>query len=124
MVKIYDNVLPDGVCQNLIDLFETNIQHQHFVNHNNCPCFTQVNLNMVSSDTVRSLIPYLAEVYKRYRKDTKNFYSPPLKELEEFRIKRYTTNGDERFDEHVDVTDYDSSVRAAVSYTHLRAHET
>ena len=115
MVKIYDNVLPDAVCQNLIDLFETNIQHQHFVNHNNCPCFTQVNLNMVSSDTVRSLIPYLAEVYKRYRKDTKNFYSPPLKELEEFRIKRYTTNGDERFDEHVDVINY-STARRVVAF--------
>ena len=123
MVKIYDNVLPDGVCQNLIDLFETNIQHQHFVNHNNCPCFTQVNLNMVSSDTVRSLIPYLAEVYKRYRKDTKNFYSPPLKELEEFRIKRYTTNGDERFDEHVDVTDYDSSVRAVAFLFYLNDND-
>ena len=116
MVKIYDNVLPDNVCQNLIDLFETNIQHQHFINDNNCPCFTQVNLNQVSSNTVRSLIPYIAEVYKRYRKDTKNFYSPPLKELEEFRIKRYNTNGDERFDEHVDVTDYDSSVRAVAFF--------
>ena len=110
MVKIYDNVLPDNICRDLIDLFETNIQHQHFVNHNSCPCFTQLNLNQASSDTVRSLIPYISDVYNRYRKDTKNYYSPPLKELEEFRIKRYTTNGDERFDEHVDVTDYDSSL--------------
>ena len=82
MVKIYDNVLPDDICQNLIKLFETNKQHQHFVDHNSCPCFTQVNLNMVSVDTVRSLIPYIADVYNRYQKDTKNYYSPPLKELE------------------------------------------
>ena len=103
MVKVYDNIIPNNLCQNLIEIFETNLQHQHFINDNNCPCFTQLNLNQVSSDTVRSLIPFLAEVYKRYRKDTKNYYSPPLKELEEFRIKRYNTSGDERFDEHVDV---------------------
>ena len=44
MVKIYDNILPDDVCQKLIGIFETNVQHQHFINENNCPCFTQVNL--------------------------------------------------------------------------------
>ena len=65
MVKIYDNVLPDNICRDLIDLFETNIQHQHFVNHNSCPCFTQLNLNQASSDTVRSLIPYISDVYNR-----------------------------------------------------------
>ena len=105
MVKIYDNILPENICQRLIELFEANKQHQHFIDHNNRPCFTQVNLNMVSTDIVRSLIPYIAEVYKRYRKDTNNFYSPPFKELEEFRIKRYYNNGNEKFDEHVDVTD-------------------
>ena len=74
MVKVYDNIIPDNICQNLIELFETNLQHQHFINNNNCPCFTQVNLNQASSDTVRSLIPFLADVYKRYRKDIKNYY--------------------------------------------------
>ena len=116
MVKIYNNIIPDDICQKLIGIFETNVQHQHFINHNNCPCFTQLNLNQVSSDTVRLLIPYLADVYKRYRKDTNNYYSPPLKELEEFRIKKYNTSGDERFDEHVDVTDYDSSLRAVAFF--------
>ena len=123
MVKVYDNIIPENVCQKLIELFETNIQHQHFINHNNCPCFTQVNLNMVSSDTVRSLIPYASGVYKRYRKDTNNYYSPPFKELEEFRIKRYNTSGDERFDEHVDVTDYNSSLRGVAFLFYLNDND-
>ena len=123
MVKVYDNIIPDDICQKLICIFETNVQHQHFINHNNCPCFTQVNLNQVSSDNVRLLIPFLADVYQRYRKDTKNFYSPPLKELEEFRIKRYNTSGDERFDEHVDVTDYDSSLRAVAFLFYLNDND-
>ena len=50
--------------------------------------------------------------YYKYKIDTQSKSIPPFKDLEEFRIKRYLTNGNERFDEHVDVTDYDSSVRA------------
>ena len=123
MVKVYDNIIPDDVCQKLIGIFETNVQHQHFINHNNCPCFTQVNLNQVSSETVRSLIPYLAEVYKKYKKDVKSKYIPPLKELEEFRIKRYYNNGNEKFDEHVDINDIDSSIRAVAFLFYLNDND-
>ena len=123
MVKAYDNVLPKNICDNLIDLFEKNIQHQHFINHNNCPCFTQVNVNQISTDIIRSLIPYLSDVYNRYRKDIDNYYSPPLKELEEFRIKKYNIGGDQRFDEHVDVTDYDSSLRAVAFLFYLNDND-
>ena len=123
MVKVYDGIIPDKICEILISTFEKNKGNHEYINDNNCPCFTQVNLNMVSTDTVRSLIPYITEVYKRYRNDTNNYYSPPLKELEEFRIKRYTTNGDERFDEHVDVTDYDSSLRAVAFLFYLNDND-
>ena len=123
MVKAYDNILPDNICKYLIDLFETNIQHQHFVNHDNCPCFTQVNINQISTDVVRSLIPIIKDVYNRYQKDTNNYYSPPLRELEEFRIKKYDTSGDQRFDEHVDVTDYDTSLRAVAFLFYLNDND-
>ena len=123
MVKAYDNILPNNTCKNLIDLFETNKQHQHFINHDNCPCFTQVNINQISSDVVRSLIPYVVDVYNRYRKDTNNYYAPPIKQLEEFRIKKYDTSGDQRFDEHVDVTDYDTSLRAVAFLFYLNDND-
>ena len=123
MVKAYDNILPDNICEYLIDLFETNKQHQHFINHDNCPCFTQVNINQISTDVVRSLIPIIKDVYNRYQKDTNNYYSPPLRELEEFRIKKYDTSGDQRFDEHVDVTDYDTSLRAVAFLFYLNDND-
>ena len=112
MVKIYDNILPENISQRLIELFETNKQHQQFVNHNNCPCFTQLNVNQASPDTVRFLAPCVVELYERYKKDINNKYAPPLNLLEEFRIKKYDTSGNQRFDEHVDITDFDSSIRA------------
>ena len=73
MVKVYDNIIPNNLCQNLIEIFETNLQHQHFINHNNCPCFTQVNLNQVSSDNVRLLIPFLQKYIKDIEKTLKTF---------------------------------------------------
>ena len=129
MVKIYKNIFPNNICQNLIDLFEKNIEHQHFLNRDHRPCFTQVNINQVSvydtvaDDTIRLLMPYIEDVYNRYRKDTNNYYSPSFKHLEEFRIKRYNTSGDERFDEHVDVTDYESCLRAIAFLFYLNDND-
>ena len=99
MIKIYDNALPDVICKGLIDVFEKNTEHHEFIDYNSCPCFTQLNLNNFYPNTVPPLIPYLAELYKKYKKDIKSKYIPPLKDIEKFRIKRYNTSGDERFDE-------------------------
>ena len=123
MVKVYDNIIPGAICKRLLDLFEKNTEHQEYIDHNSCPCFTQLNLNQVSQNTVRSLIPYLAEVYKKYKKDVKSKYLPSFKELEEFRIKRYYNNGNEKFDEHVDVTDYNSSIRAVAFLFYLNDND-
>ena len=123
MVKVYDNIIPGAICKRLLDLFEKNTEHQEYIDHNSCPCFTQLNLNQVSQNTVRSLIPYLVEVYKKYKKDVKSKYLPSFKELEEFRIKRYYNNGNEKFDEHVDVTDYNSSIRAVAFLFYLNDND-
>ena len=123
MIKIYDNALPDVICKGLIDVFEKNTEHHEFIDYNSCPCFTQLNLNNFYPNTVPPLIPYLAELYKKYKKDIKSKYIPPLKDIEKFRIKRYNTSGDERFDEHVDVTDSISSRRAIAFLFYLNDND-
>ena len=123
MVKVYDNIIPSLTCKRLLDLFEKNTEHHEYIDCNSCPCFTQLNLNQLSQNIVQSLIPYLAEVYIKYKKDVKSKYIPPLKELEEFRIKRYYNNGNEKFDEHVDVNDIDSSIRAVAFLFYLNDND-
>ena len=59
----------------------------------------------------------------QYKVDTRSKFIPQLKELEVFRIKRYLTSGYERFDEHVDVTDYNSSVRAVAFLFYLNDND-
>ena len=123
MVKIYDNIIPSVTCKKLLDLFEKNKEHQEYINEDYCPSFTQLNLNQLSSDIVRSLVPYVQKVYQKYKEDTKSKYIPLLEELEEFRIKRYYNNGNEKFDEHVDVTDYNSSLRAVAFLFYLNNND-
>ena len=82
MVKVYDNIIPSLTCKRLLDLFEKNTEHHEYIDYNSCPCFTQLNLNQVSPTIVRTLIPYLTQVYKQYKNDVQSKYIPPLKELE------------------------------------------
>ena len=123
MVKVYDNIIPDRFCQALINYFESNEKNQLFIDEDYCPCFTEFNLNNISKKIVNSLIPYTHKVYQKYKEDTKSKYIPPFEELENFRIKRYLTNGKERFDEHVDVTDDDSSVRSLSFLFYLNSND-
>ena len=111
MVRVYNNIFSNELCDNLINLFENSVEQHEYFNNNHRPCFTQLNLNQYHMNVVRNLIPYVQQVYSKY----KTKFLPELSSLEEFRIKRYLTNGDERFDEHVDVTNY-STARRVVAF--------
>ena len=52
MVRVYDNIIPDGVCSDLIELFENSSQQQEYVNNNSTPCFTQLNINQYYSKSL------------------------------------------------------------------------
>ena len=121
MVKVYDNIIPSATCKKLLDLFEKNTEHHEYIDCNSCPCFTQLNVNDTSIEIAQLIVPYIIDVYKKYKEDIKSKYIPNLKDLEAIRIKRYLTNGNERFDEHVDVTDYDSSIRAVAFLIYLNS---
>ena len=123
MIKVYDNVIPDDKCQELIEFFESNKENQEYINHNNCPCFTQLNVNQVSDSVVRSLLPYISKAYKTYKEDVKAKFAPKLNVLEEFRIKRYIINGNERFDLHIDAKDNNNCIRAVAFLFYLNDND-
>ena len=122
MVKFYDNIIPDNLCQILISAFEK-CKYQEFIDDDNCPCFTQVNLNHASIGMVKLINPFIKNAYEKYIEDVKSKYIPPFKELEEYRIKRYLTDGNQRFDEHVDITDFDSSIRGLAFLIYLNEND-
>ena len=122
MVQVYDSLLSKEVCQYLIELIDKS-ENQEFVNEDYKPCFTQLNINNHHPEVVKSLIPYVRNVYQKYIDDTKSKYLPKLKFLEEFRIKRYNVGGEERFDEHVDVIDHASARRVVAFLFYLNDND-
>ena len=101
MVQVYDNIIPVEICEELISIFENSEDKQEYMNNNYKPCFTQLNLNQHFPNLVKSLVQITQKVYGHYCVDVKNPYVP-----------RLIPNKNERFDEHVDVTDYASARRA------------
>ena len=121
-IRVYD-VIPENECKTLISLFDLAEKHHDFINNNAKPCFTQLNVNRHYPEVVESLIPYARKAYGMYSADVKNKYLPKLRCLEEFRIKRYNPGGEERFDEHVDVTRYESAKRALAFLFYLNDND-
>ena len=112
MVRDYHGALPDELCDALIKLFDEDVQHHERVDNEARPTFTQLNLNQHHAKIVPTLSEYALDVLKRYKQDIPaTEYLPPARFFEEFRIKKYNVGGKDRFDEHVDVSDYASAKR-------------
>ncbi len=123
MVRVYDNIFSPKICKGLIDLFEGLSESHQYLNEDHRPCFTQLNLNQYRMGVVRDLMPYVKAIYDQYKKDTQCKYIPKFSSLEEFRLKRYLPNGEERFDEHVDVVDHSTAKRALAFLFYLNDND-
>ena len=106
------SVLPDKLCDLLIELFDKDVQNHERIDNKGFPNFTQLNLNQYHSKIIPSLCDYFTDALKLYSKDVPTAkFLPHAKCLEEFRIKKYEIGGKDRFDEHVDITDRESARR-------------
>ena len=104
------NVLPINLCDYLINVYETNVSNHERVDNQSKPTFTQLNLNKYHANVVSNLCNYFTIAIDFFKKDVPQAkYLPSVKYLEEFRIKKYEVGGEDRFDEHVDVVNYQSS---------------
>jgi len=114
------NVLPANICDYLIKLYETDVENHERVDNQSKPNFTQLNLNKYHANMISNLCNYFTISLNRYKQDVLQAkYLPQVKYLEEFRIKKYETGGEDRFDEHVDVIDHQSSKRSLAMLFYL-----
>tara|TARA_B100001113_G_scaffold152092_1_gene124586 strand:+ start:512 stop:1030 length:519 start_codon:yes stop_codon:yes gene_type:complete len=118
MIKVYDDILPEDLCNYLIDLFEKSSQY-HDSPSSNGHFYSTLNLNEHFMNVLNDIIPFTTILYLRYQSDIKTKYLPQLSNMEDFRMKRYLPNIDERFDEHVDIFDKDTCKRALVFLFYL-----
>lgn len=117
LIQVYDNCLEPEVCGFLINYFDSSEENHERVENDRKPNFTQLNLTELSK-----ISPELEGVHQYLIKKTfeyKNLYYeyidgrcfPESHAFEQYRIKRYNTDGNDAFDCHVDVMDYSSARR-------------
>lgn len=117
LIHIHENALEPDICDFLISLFEqTTGNHDRYDNEGK-PNFTQFNFT-----EHRELTPEISQVHnhiiKKIFEYRNNYYEfvdkrvfPEEHALEQFRIKKYNSGGDDRFDTHVDVVDHETARR-------------
>ena len=117
LIHVYENALDSKTCDFLVTVFD-NASHLHeSVENEGKPNFTQFNLtkNKNTTDELNKVHNHLIKKVNKYRDlyyefvDSRVF--PSEHSFEQFRIKRYNTGGEDRFDTHVDVADYSSARR-------------
>lgn len=117
LIKVYDNALESSVCDFLVNFFETNKDKQELVQNDRKPNFTQLNLteNCKISPEVDNVHNFLISKVFEYKKKYYEFIDdrcfPETHNFEQFRIKKYDPGGDDLFDTHVDVLDYNTARR-------------
>ena len=114
LIHVYDNALDTDVCDSLISTFDESPENHEVVKGDGKPNFTQFNLTK-NSDKLSKVHKHLIKTVQHYRDVYYEFVDarvfPSTHAFEQFRIKRYNTGGEERFDTHVDVADYSSARR-------------
>ena len=114
LIVTHENSLSAKICDDLISFFESNPKKHETLNNNGTPNFTQLNLTknreekkVIHNELIQTVFKYRDEYYKYVHRNV----FPDSHAFEEFRIKRYNTGGEDRFDTHVDVQDYSSARR-------------
>jgi hypothetical protein len=117
LVQVHNDVLNRNECRLLIDTFESANELEN-IDNNGTPKFTQYNLtkNLESHNSqVKYLHNKLVKIVVNQRDQYYKFIDkrcfPEKHAFEQFRIKKYQNNNEDRFDTHVDVTDYESARR-------------
>lgn len=114
LICVYENVLDSKLCNDIIQVFESNPDKHERIDNDFKPAFTQLDLTDNSSaytDIHNKLIKLTFEYRDKYYKHVCDKVFPDKHAFEHFRIKKYNPGGNDRFDTHVDVQDYSSARR-------------
>ena len=114
LIVTHENSLNATLCDSLVSFFDSNSDKHEVIDQGGKPNFTQLNLTrnreekeVIHNQLIQTVFKHRDEYYKYVYRDV----FPDSHAFEEFRIKRYNTGGEDRFDTHVDVKDHSSARR-------------
>ena len=103
-VRYYDRVVSKEWCNKVIDLFEKSKKDTF---DNDRKSFTELNIEGKEEfkDIKETYIRVLRQNLQHFMKEVniENHHFPPIIDMENIRIKKYTDNGKDVFKNHVDV---------------------
>ena len=126
-IKVYDNVCDESFCQEIIDAFKSEQQHQTFIDRNQRPTFTEMNIsqqyakhNYTWVGIQKQVQSVFIEYVSKYMNELDLGPDFPAKYVfEEYRVKHYREKSKDEFADHVDVGDYNSARRFLVCFLYL-----
>jgi|TARA_B110000977_G_scaffold200924_1_gene293198 hypothetical protein len=117
-IKVYDNMLSEKVCSDLIALFNNEQYPVERIDNKLHPLFTQMHVTQVLGEDHklhRQCLSVFKSVLERYKSDVNHGgWIPPLKRMEDFRIKHYATGTEDQFAEHID-NSYEGSMKRCLA---------
>jgi len=128
-VEIYNDVVSDSKCKELVDRFESDTKYHEIQNNGNGTTLTQINLlnssNTIWKDDANFLVNVIMEHVEKYKKDCdiKSFQWPDKFGIEPLKIKRYLPDTTDMFPDHVDVLDYKTARRFLIMFLYLNNNE-
>ena len=121
LIRVYDNVIDNEYCHELMDKFENNEQlHEKFDDRS--MIFTQINIQKVGwIHDVNLLKAIFTDHVEKYKNDckVKEQQMPLTCVLEPIRMKRYLPNNYDEFRPHVDVNQKANCTRFLVMFLYL-----
>lgn len=119
-VRVYESVLSDELCRDIIDRFEADAGHHVRRSKRNVRAFTELNIDALPAwrQTLQMLEETAGECLKRYQADCPGMFCP-AHQFESFRIKRYEPGRGEVFARHVDGYDEITALRYVVLFWYL-----
>ena len=121
LIRVYDNVIDNEYCHELMDKFENNEQlHEKFDDRS--MIFTQINIQKVGwIHDVNLLKAIFTNHVEKYKNDCKveKQQMPLTCVLEPIRMKRYLPNNYDEFRSHVDVTSRTNCTRFLVMFLYM-----
>ena len=128
-IQTYDNAIPDSLCDDLIQKFESNKdqwENRSKLSSERSLSFNEIHL-FKYTDTWKDESKVLQEIFTKYIDDYKKLYSeycfPNEYGLEPFKMKKYDSNGVDEFGWHVDVNSRGSMHRWLGFFLYLSDNE-
>lgn len=119
-IQVYDGILPEARCRELIDRFEAEPQSQRLTPADKSFPFVELNISWHWPEVHGEIEVLMMTAFRRYSQALQiGQFWPAKADREQMRLKRYMPGGEDKFPPHVDVMEALESRRFITAILYL-----